>query len=102
MIAALGLSAIVAPPVGAADRIALVGCNLVAAGGPTATFLQIGGESRTRSGFVSQNNGASEDVEGRSCAKVLADLADDGFAFRNASVSGRLLDQWISLWQSKD
>jgi hypothetical protein len=33
---------------------------------------------------------------------VLADLADDGFEFRDASVSGRLLDEWISIWQDDD
>ena len=99
MIAALCASA---APAGADDRVALVGCDLLAAGGPTATFLQVAGESRNRSGFVFRSDGTSEDVAGRSCAQVLADLADDGFEFRSANVSGRLLNEWISLWQSND
>jgi hypothetical protein len=102
MIAVLGLCAAVSPSVRAADRVALVGCDLLAADGPTATFLQIAGESRNRSGFVFRSGGTSEDVAGRSCAQVLADLADDGFEFRDASVSGRLLDEWISIWQDDD
>jgi hypothetical protein len=87
-------------PAAAADRIALVGCDLTASDGPTATFLQIGGEPGKRGRFASQTDGVSEDVAGRSCAKVLADLVDDGFAFRSANVSGRALNQWVSIWQA--
>jgi hypothetical protein len=97
-----GLCALSASPLAAADRIALVGCNVIAANGPTATFLQIGGEPRKSGPFATQNNGSSEDVAGRSCAKVLADLVDDGFAFRSADVSGRLLNQWVSIWQANN
>ena len=98
MIAALALCAS-ATPAGAGDRVAIVGCDLLAQGGPTATFLQIAGESRQRSGFVFRSGDSSRDVEGQSCAKVLADLANDGFEFRDASVSGRSLNQLVSILQ---
>ena len=96
MIAALGLCASTTAAA-AGDRVAIVGCNLIAEGGPTATFLQLAGESRNRSGFVFQSNDSSQDVAGRSCAAVLADLANDGFVLRSSNVSGR---QLISLWES--
>jgi hypothetical protein len=102
MIAALALCASAAPA-GAGDRVAIVGCDLLAQGGPTATFLQIAGESRKqRSGFVFRSGDTSEDVTGRSCAKVLADLTDDGFEFRDASVSGPPLNELVSIWQDDD
>jgi hypothetical protein len=101
MIAALELCAS-ATPAGASDRVAIVGCDLTPADGPTATFLQIAGQARKRSGFVFQSNGSAQDVAGRSCARVLVDLANDGFEFRSANVSGRLLNQWISIWESND
>jgi len=100
VIATLGLCAS-ATPAAAGDRVAIVGCDLIALGGPTATFLQIAGESddRNRSGFgfVFRSGDSSGDVAGRSCAAVLADLANDGFVFRSSNVSGR---QLISLWES--
>ena len=99
MIAALGLYAS-ATPAAAGDRVAIVGCDLLAQGGPTATFLQIAGESRKKqNGFIFRSGDSSRDVEGQSCAKVLADLADDGFEFRDASVSGRSLNELISILQ---
>ena len=107
-LAALALGTALAPPAGAANRIALVGCDLIASDGPSATFLQISGEfnggNNRHPAFAIESNGASssEDVAGRSCARVLADLVDDGFAFRSAEVSGRLLNQWVSIWQANN
>jgi hypothetical protein len=99
MIAALGLCT-GAMPAAAAARVAIVGCDLTAPDGPTAAFLQIAGESDDddddRIGFVFRSGDSSQDVAGRSCAAVLADLANDGFVFRSSNVSGR---QLISLWE---
>jgi hypothetical protein len=97
-IAALGLFA-TATPAAAADRVAIVGCDLLTQGGPTAIFRQLAGEDDDddRSGFVFQSGDSSQDVAGQSCAQVLADLANDGFEFRSANVSGR---QLITLWES--
>ena len=44
----------------------------------------------------------SDDVAGRSCAQVLADLADDGFEFLDADVSGGSFDEWVSIWRKDD
>jgi hypothetical protein len=99
MIAALGLYAAATPPASAEDRIALVGCNLRAEGGPVATFLQIAGEKRKRDGFVFRSGDGSRDVAGRSCAQVLADLADDGFEFLDADFADDSFDEWVSIWQ---
>ena len=101
MIAALGLSATATPAV-AGDRVAIVGCDLTALGGPTAVFRQIAGDDDDddddRISFVFRSgDSSSRDVEGRTCAEVLADLANDGFVFRSSNVSGR---QLISLWES--
>jgi hypothetical protein len=101
-IAALGLYAAIAPSAGAGDRVALVGCDLRAQGGPAAIFLQIAGEKRNRSGFVFRSGNGSENVAGRSCAQVLADVADDGFEFRDADLSAGSFDEWISIWQDDD
>lgn len=94
------LYAVSATPLAAADRVALVGCDLAARDGPSATFLQIGIGPATGGARVSRS--ISETVAGLRCAKVLADLVDDGFVFQSASVSGRLSSQWISIWQSAD
>jgi hypothetical protein len=118
MIAVLALGTALAPPASAANRIALFGCDLTAIDGPTALFLQVSGESNqanTNRGFATgsndgnpafaiESNGgvSSQDVAGRSCARVMADLADDGFVFRSAEVSGRLLNQWVSIWQANN
>jgi hypothetical protein len=118
VIAALVLGAALAPPALAANRIALIGCDLTASDGPVATFLQVSGEpGRTSNnpGFAVGGNGGSpgfaiasnggviaQDVAGRSCASVMADLVDDGFVFRSAEVSGRLLNQWVSIWQASN
>ena len=102
VIVALGLSAAAAPTAGAGDRIALVGCDLFAPDGPTAIFRQIAGSSQKKqSGFVfrSSSNSNSNNVAGQSCAKVLANLAKDGFEFRDASVSGPSQGEWVSIWQ---
>lgn len=102
VIAALGLCAS-ATPAAAADRIAIVTCSVIGQDGPTAISLQIAGEARQQqSGFrfvfrSGDSNSSSIDVTGRSCAAVLADLANDGFVFRSSNVSGR---QLILLWES--
>jgi hypothetical protein len=106
MIAALGLCATATPAV-AGDRVAIVGCDLLTLGGPTAVFLQLAGESddddqpgfvfQDQTGFRFQSTSSSQDVTGQSCAAVLADLANDGFVFRSSEVSGR---QLILLWES--
>jgi hypothetical protein len=107
MIAALGLFA-TATPAAAADRVAIVGCDLLTQGGPTAIFRQLAGEDDDddRSGFVFQDqtgfqsggsNSSNVDVTGRSCAEVLADLANESFEFRSSEVSGR---QLILLWEA--
>ena len=103
-IAALGLYATGGQPAEASDRIALVGCDLLADGGPEAIFLQIAGEKRKRDdfGFVFRSGDVSDGVEGRSCAQVLAELADDGFEFLDADVSGGSLDEWVSIWRKDD
>jgi hypothetical protein len=121
-IAALALSAALASPAVAANRIALLSCDLSAANGPIVNFLQISGESNqadsrdrgfafesdtvqgdTIQGDVSQSDGgfSQPDVTGRSCARIMADLADDGFAFKSAEISGRLASQWVSIWQAE-
>jgi hypothetical protein len=115
-IAALALSAALASPASAANRIALLGCDLSAANGPIVNFLQISGKSNQtasrNSGFafesdtvesdvVQSDGGFSQpDVTGRSCARIMADLANDGFVFKSAEVSGRLASQWVSIWQA--
>ena len=98
MSAALGLCA-TAAPAAAGDRVAIVGCDLLTLGGPTAIFRQLAGEDDDgdQSGFAFRSGDSSEDVAGQSCAQVLADLANDGFVFRSANVSGR---QLITLWES--
>jgi hypothetical protein len=120
-IAALALTAALAPSARAGNRIALVGCDLTAIDGPTATFLQISGESNqdnrtpgfANDGVVSNpgstidsgnslSSSDSNDVVGRSCARVMADLVDDGFQFRSAEVSGGRLNQWLSIWQANN
>jgi hypothetical protein len=104
-IAALGLSASLAQPVAADDRIALVGCDLLADGGPEATFLQIAGENKRKRDdvrFVFRSGDSNGDVEGRSCAQVLADLSDDGFEFLDSEVSEGSLDEWVSIWKKND
>jgi hypothetical protein len=102
IIAALGLFA-TATPAAAGDRVAIVGCDLLTQGGPTATFLQVAGgdDDDDRSGFVFRSGDSSRDVAGQSCARVLADLADDGFEFR-ASVSGPSLNELVSILQDDD
>ena len=103
-IAVLGLYAALAEPAGADERVALVGCDLRAEGGPVATFVQIAGEEDddrdTR--FVFRSGDTSRDVTGRRCAQVLADLADDGFEFRDADFSDGSFDEWVSIWQDDD
>jgi hypothetical protein len=104
-IAALGLCATAAQPAGADDRIALVGCDLLADGGPEATFLQIAGEKRKKDDFrfvFRSGDGVSDGVAGRRCAEVLADLADDGFEFLDADVSEGSFDEWVSIWRKDD
>ena len=103
-----GLCLTLAGPLAADDRIALVGCDLTDKDGPTAIFLQISGEHHDGPGIAidgnknSNSDNDSKDVAGRSCARVLADLVDDGFAFRGADAAGRSLNQWVSIWQSGD
>lgn len=104
IIAALGLHATVALPAAAADQIALVGCDLLAEGGPVALFQQIAGEEAEQDNrFVFRSGdsfGDTRDVAGRSCAEVLAELANDGFEFQDADFSrGSFLKQWVSIWQ---
>ncbi len=106
-IAALVLGLALAAPAGAANRIALVGCDLTAIDGPTATFLQISGGSDQGHGgsaFATESNDSlsSNDVLGRSCARVMADLVDDGFTFQSAEVSGGRVNQWLSIWQASN
>jgi hypothetical protein len=101
-IAALGLSATVAQPAGADDRIALVGCDLLAEGGPEVIFLQIAGDEKRKRDdfrFVFRSGDASDDTADRSCAEVLADLADDGFKFLDADISGGSFEEWVSIWR---
>ena len=103
MIMVLGLSAAAAPSAGAGDRIALVGCDLFAPDGPTAIFRQIAGSSQNKQSGITFRSSSirseTDDVTGQSCAKVLANLAKNGFQFLNSSISGPSRGELVSIWQ---
>lgn len=90
-----------AAPVVAGDRAALVGCDLLDDDGPEVTFVQVGGSSSNRR-FVGGTRRNTSDLEGRSCAEALAQLADDGFAFEAFSAFGRRSDQGIWYFRADD
>jgi hypothetical protein len=78
-VAVVGLSAYATPSAEASDRAAVLVCDVIDSDGPRARALDVG-----RSG---DDNGISgiddlENIDDRSCADILAALADDGFDFR--------------------
>jgi hypothetical protein len=103
MIVALGLSVAAAPTARAGNRIALVACDLFAPDGPTAIFRQISGSSQNKQSGITFRSSSirseTDDVTGQSCAKVLANLAKNGFQFLDSSISGARQGELVSIWQ---
>ena len=103
---ALTLSLVlVATPVKAGDGVVLVACDLFARDGPRVDFVQSkgvslrNGNSRRRL-FVSGSDFRSADFEGRPCAVVLAQAADEGLKFQAMNVFGDRAD--MALWFFQD
>jgi hypothetical protein len=76
--AVVGLSPYAMPSAEASDRAAVLVCDVLDPVGPSARALDVGRSD--------EDNGISgfddfEDIDDRSCAEILAALADDGFAF---------------------
>jgi hypothetical protein len=80
-VAVVGSSGYATPSAEANDRAAVLVCDVSHPDGPRARVLDVGG-----SGELSGIRGIGgfddlEDIRDRSCAEILAALADDGFAF---------------------
>jgi hypothetical protein len=77
-VAVVGSSGYATPSAEANDRAAVLVCDVSHPDGPRARVLDVGGSGELRgiSGFDDL-----EDIRDRSCAEILAALADDGFAF---------------------
>ena len=85
----------------AGDRAVLITCDLVDRDGPEVTSAQIGGSSKKRR-FVGGPDGRRDDLRGRSCAEILAELGEDGFEFEAFQVFGRDATQGIWYFRSDD
>ena len=97
--------ALVAPPAHARDGVVLIACDLFASDGPTVEFVQSEGVSlndgnSNRRRFVSGSSFRSADFEGRPCAKVLAQAADEDLTFQAMDVFGP--DAGRGLWYFVD
>ena len=94
-----------AAPVKAGDGVVLVACDLFARDGPTVEFVQSegvrldNGRSNRRL-FVSGSDFRSADFEGRPCAEVLSEAADEGLTFQAMNVFGDRAD--LALWFFED
>lgn len=92
----IGIAAMTtAAPALAEDSVVLVGCDLLSASGPTALYRQTGGDTGFGSGFS-----RGDDVRGRDCAEVLAEVASAGLKFRAFRVTGLNLSQGIWFWET--
>ena len=90
-----------AAPVEAGDGVVLVGCDLFSSDGPSVAFVQSHGVSRkngnsNRRRFVSGTTFRSTDFEGRPCAEVLSEAADDDLTFQAMNVFGEDAD--LAVW----
>jgi hypothetical protein len=95
----------VAATVEARDGVVLIACDLFATDGPTVDFVQSEGVSldngnSNRRRFVSGSSFRSADFEGRPCAKVLAQAADEDLKFQAMDVFGN--DAGRALWYFVD
>jgi hypothetical protein len=101
----LTLLAIAGPAGAANDHVVLVGCDLLTEPGPTALYRQDGGASSNGTGIsigIGGRNGlAEDDVRGRSCAQVLAEVAAEGRNFRDFRIVGPNATQGIWFWKSR-
>ena len=94
-----------AAPARAGDGVVLIGCDLFDVDGPTVDFVQSkgvslrNGNSRRRL-FVSGSDFRSADFEGRPCAEVLSEAADEGLEFQAMNVFGDRAD--LALWFFQD
>jgi hypothetical protein len=96
---------LVAAPARAGDGVVLVGCDLFATDGPTVEFVQSEGVSlrngdSNRRRFVSGSDFRSADFEGRPCAEVLSEAADEDLTFQAMDVFGE--DAGRALWFFQD
>jgi hypothetical protein len=78
-VAAVGLSCYATPSAEASDRAAVLVCDVIDPDGPRARALDVGRAGDDNNGISDLDN--FEDIDDRSCAEVLAKLADDGFEF---------------------
>ena len=94
-----------AAPVNAKDGVVLIACDLFASDGPTVEFVQSqgvdlnNGNSNGRR-FVSGSDFRSADFEGRPCARILAQAADEDLKFQAMDVFGD--DGGRALWYFVD
>jgi hypothetical protein len=84
----------------ARDGVVLVGCDLFSSDGPSVAFVQSHGVSRNgnsnRRRFVSGSTFRSTDFEGRPCAEVLSEAADNDLTFQAMNVFGEDAD--LAVW----
>ena len=93
-----------AAPVEAGDGVVLVGCDLFGSDGPSVEFVQSHGVSRNngnsnRRRFVSGTSFRPADFEGRPCAEVLSEAADNGLTFQAMNVFGQDADLGVWFFQ---
>ena len=104
-IALTGCLVLVAAPARAGDGVVLVACDLFARDGPTVEFVQSEGVEldngrSNRRLFVSGSDFRSADFEGRPCAEVLSEAADEGLTFQAMNVFGDRAE--LALWFFQD
>ena len=89
----------------AAEGVVLIGCDLFSQDGPRVAFVQShgvarGGNKAKRRLFISGSGFRPTDFEGRPCAEVLSEAADDGLVFQALNVFGE--DAELGLWFFQD
>jgi hypothetical protein len=96
--------ALVVTPARAANGVALVECDLFAAGGPKVTVVQSHGinndDGIERRLFVGITDLRSDDFAGRDCAEVLSGVLNDGLNFQAMQVFGE--DAGSAIWFFRD